>query len=82
MAVIAATAGIVSKPNDVFRVVQALTAGNNVITHNLGFAPAMVIVRNNATGSMIDVNVVAETATAVTIYTPVAVTLASISIDV
>lgn len=67
--------------NDVFRVVQPLVAGNNVITHNLGFSPVEVEVRNNATGSEISVNVVAESTNSVTIFVPVAVAQARISID-
>lgn len=66
---------------DVFRAVQPLVAGNNVITHNLTSAPVEVEVRNNATGAQIAVRVVAETPTTTTIFVPVAVASARISID-
>jgi hypothetical protein len=73
--------GIVTQQNDVVRVTQALVAGNNVITHNFGFAPVEVEVRNNATGAEIAVRVVAESTNSVTIFVPVAVALARISLD-
>lgn len=68
--------------DDVFRIVQPLVVGNNVITHNLGKAPVEIEVRNAATGAEISVSVVAETTTSVTISVPVAVASARISIDV
>lgn len=66
---------------DVVRVVQPLAAGNNVVTHNLGFAPVMVEVRNNASGAGITAQVVAESTNSVTLFVPVAVAMARISID-
>ncbi|MGL5736911.1 MAG: hypothetical protein ACRCYS_18760 [Beijerinckiaceae bacterium] len=66
---------------DVFRVIQPLVAGNNVIAHPLGLSPVEVEVRNNATGAEIAVRVVAESLTSVTINVPVAVAAARISID-
>ena len=68
--------------NDVFRVVQALAAGNNVVTHNLNFAPVEVEVRDNVTGAIITARVVAESTGSVTLFVPVAVAAARISIDV
>lgn len=76
------TNGIVVQQNDVFRVVQPLVAGNNVITHNLGFSPVEVEVRNNANGAIISATVVAESTNTTTIFVPVAVASARISIDV
>jgi hypothetical protein len=76
------TNGISSQQNDVFRVVQPLVAGNNVITHNLGFAPVMVEVRNNnAAGAIITHGIVAESTNSVTISVGVAVAMVRISID-
>jgi hypothetical protein len=73
--------GIVTQQNDVLRLTQPLVAGNNVITHNFGFAPVEVEVRNNATGAIISTTVVAESTNTVTIFVPVAVALARISLD-
>lgn len=73
--------GIVTQQNDVVRVVQPLVAGNNVIAHNFGFAPVEVEVRNNATGAIITATVVAESTNSVTIFVPVAVAMARISVD-
>jgi hypothetical protein len=81
MALTLGTNGIVVQQNDVVRVVQPLVAGNNVITHNLGFAPVEVEVLNNATGSPISARVVGESTNTVTIFVPVAVAAARISID-
>jgi hypothetical protein len=75
------TNGVSSQQNDVFRVVQPLVAGNNVITHNLGFAPVECEIRNNANGAIITHNVVAESTNSVTVSVGVAVLLAKISID-
>jgi hypothetical protein len=66
---------------DVVRVTTALAAGNNVITHNLGKAPVEVEVRNAATGALVSVNVVAETANTITLFAPVASPIYRISID-
>lgn len=71
----------VSEKNDVFRVVQSLSPGANTITHNLGFLPSEVEVRNNSTGAQLSVRITNETSTAVTIFVPVAV-VARITIDV
>ena len=73
--------GIVTQQNDVVRVVQPLVAGNNVITHNFGFSPVEVEVLNNATGAIISARVVAGSTNTVTIFVPVAVALARISLD-
>jgi hypothetical protein len=73
--------GIVTQQNDVLRLTQPLVAGNNVLTHNFGFAPVEVEVRNNATGAIISATVVAESTNTVTIFVPVAVALARISLD-
>jgi hypothetical protein len=74
--------GIVTQQNDVFRVVQPLVAGNNVIVDNAGFTAREVEVRNTATGAEIAVRVVAESTNSVTIFVPVAVASARISTDV
>ena len=58
--------------NDVLRIVQPLVAGSNVITHNLGFVPTEVEIRDNITGDEISLRVTAETATTVTLFVPVA----------
>lgn len=81
MALTSGVNGIVTQQNDVFRVTQALVAGNNVITHNLGFSPVEAEVRNNATGAIISATVVAESTNSVTIFVPVAVASARISLD-
>jgi hypothetical protein len=73
--------GIVTQQNDVLRLTQPLVAGNNVLTHNFGFANVEVEVRNNATGAIISARVVAESTNTVTIFVPVAVALARISLD-
>jgi hypothetical protein len=73
---------------DTFRIVQPLVAGNNVIIHNLGAVAVgagfstEVEVRDNATGATITARVVAETANSVTLFVPVAVAAARITIDV
>lgn len=81
MAMIMGVAGVQSVQNDVVRVTQPLVAGNNVITHNFGFSPVEVEVLNNATGAIISARVVAESTNTVTIFVPVAVALARISLD-
>jgi hypothetical protein len=74
-------AGINVQQNDVFRVVQALAAGANVVTHNLGFSPVTVTVLNNTTGAIVTHQVTAESTASVTINVAVAVASARISID-
>lgn len=81
MSLTVGAAGLLTSQADIVRVAQPLVAGNNVITHNLGFSPVEVEVRNNATGAEIAVRVVAETINSVTIFVPVAVASARISID-
>jgi hypothetical protein len=81
MGMIMGVAGVQSVQNDVLRLTQPLVAGNNVLTHNFGFAPVEVEVRNNATGATISARVVAESTNTVTIFVPVAVALARISLD-
>lgn len=66
---------------DVFRIVQPLVAGNNVITHGLGSAPVEVEVRNAANGAVITHRVVVEAPNAVTISVAVAVGSARVSVD-
>lgn len=81
----AATMGAMSVQTptiDVFRVVQPLAAGNNVVTHNLGSLPVEVEVRNNATGASISATVTENSNNQITIFVPVAVASARISIDV
>jgi len=63
-----------------FRVIQALVIGANTITHNLGYSPVMVEVRDNVTGSEIAVRVTGETATTTTIDASVVVAAARITI--
>lgn len=81
MSLTVGAAGLLTSQADVVRVSQPLVAGNNVITHNLGFGPVEVEVRNNSTGAEIAVRVIAETINSVTIFVPVAVASARISID-
>jgi hypothetical protein len=73
--------GVTVQQNDVFRVVQPLVAGNNVIVDNAGFTAREVEVRNTATGAEIAVRIVAESTNSVTIFVPVAVASARISTD-
>jgi hypothetical protein len=66
-----------------FRVVQNLSAGNNVITHNLALASpfaTIVEVRDNSTGSIINHRVISETTNTVTINIPIATTNSRITI--
>jgi hypothetical protein len=73
---------VVATPQpDVVRVSQPLVAGNNVITHNFGFSSVEVEVRNSATGDTISARVVAEGLNTVTLFVPVAVASARITID-
>jgi hypothetical protein len=65
---------------NLFRVVQALVVGPNVITHNLGQSAVMVEVRDNVTGADIAVAVTGETTTTTTINVSLAVAAARISI--
>jgi hypothetical protein len=81
MSLTVGAAGLMTSQADVVRVSQPLVAGNNVITHNLGFGPVEVEVRNNLNGAIITATVIAETLTTVTIFVPVAVASARISID-
>ena len=66
---------------DVFRITQPLVAGNNIINHGLPGGQVEVEVRNNATGAEISARVVAEAVGSTTIFVPVAVASARISID-
>jgi hypothetical protein len=75
------TSASVNISKDVRRFLQPLVAGNNVIAHVFGSSPVEVEVRNDLTGALISARVVAETINAVTIFVPVAVTSARISID-
>ena len=81
MALSTGAPGITVQQNDVFRVVQPLVAGNNVITDNAGFTSRQIEVRNNVTGAEIAVRVIAESTNSFTIFTPVAVASARISSD-
>jgi hypothetical protein len=72
---------IVVPRNDVFRVVQPLVAGNNVITHNLGFSPVEVEVRDTITGALVAVRAINETNNSVVLRVAVAMTSVKISID-
>jgi hypothetical protein len=81
MSMTVGAAGLLTSQADIVRVTQPLVAGDNIITHNLGFSPVEVEVRNNSTGAEIAVRVVAETINSVTIFVPVAVASARISID-
>lgn len=67
--------------DDVFRVVQPLVAGNNVIAVPSGTAVYEVEVRNAANGAIITARVVAETPTSFTINVPVDVASARITWD-
>jgi hypothetical protein len=81
MSLTVGAAGLMTSQADVVRVSQPLVAGNNVITHNLGFGPVEVEVRNNLNGAIVTARVVAETINTVTINVAVAVASARISID-
>jgi hypothetical protein len=81
MSLTAGVNGILVQENDVKRFKQPLVAGNNVITHNFGFSPTEVEVRNDANGALISATVVGETNTTTTIFVPVAVLSARISLD-
>lgn len=67
--------------DDVFRIVQPLVAGNNVITVPSGTANYEVEVRNAANGAIITARVVAETPTSFTINVAVPVASAKITWD-
>lgn len=81
MSLTVGAAGLLTSQADIVRVTQPLVAGNNTITHNLGFSPVEVEVRNAATGAIISARVVAETINTVTINIPVAVASARVSVD-
>jgi hypothetical protein len=81
MSLTVGAAGLLTSQADVVRVTQPLVAGNNVITHNLGFSPVEVEVRNAATGAIITARVIAETLNNITLFVPVAVASARITID-
>jgi hypothetical protein len=66
---------------DVVRLIQPLVAGNNVLVHNFGFSSVEVEVRNSTTGAPITARVVAEASNTVTLFVPVAVASARITID-
>jgi hypothetical protein len=67
---------------DLFRVVQPLVAGNNIIAHGLPGIATQVEVRNATTGAVITARVVSEIAGSTTIAVAVAVASARITIDV
>jgi hypothetical protein len=81
MSLTVGAAGLLTSQADVVRVTQPLVAGNNVIAHNLGFSPVEVEVRNAATGAIITARVIAETLNNITLFVPVAVASARITID-
>jgi hypothetical protein len=81
MSLTVGAAGLLTSQADVVRVTQPLVAGNNVITHNFGFSPVEVEVRNAATGAIISARVIAETLNNITLFVPVAVASARITID-
>lgn len=63
-----------------YRLVQALVAGDNTITHNLGNSQIIVSVRDDTTGDDINVRVLSETANSCIINVVSAVLLARITI--
>lgn len=65
-----------------FRVVAALVAGDNTITHNLGLSDSSVIVdvRDNATGAIISARVTAEASNSITLNVAAAITNVRITI--
>jgi hypothetical protein len=73
--------GVTVQQNDVLRLVQPLVAGNNVLTHNFGFAPVEVQIFNNITGAIVTFTVVAESSNSVTIFVPMAVAMVRINLD-
>lgn len=64
--------GIVTQQNDIFRVVQPLVAGNNVIVDNAGFTARQIETRDNVTGAVLNLRVVAESTNSFTLFVPVA----------
>jgi hypothetical protein len=56
---------------DTVRIITNLVVGNNVLVHNLGKSVVTVDARDNATGSWIDVRVVAENINSTTVFVPV-----------
>lgn len=64
--------GIVTQQNDVVRIVQPLVAGNNVITDNAGFVARQIETRDNVTGAVLNLRVVAESTNSFTLFVPVA----------
>lgn len=65
-----------------YRVVQGLSSGNNLITHNLGLSNTATIVevRDNVTGSEISVRVLSESTNSLVINVPSALTNCRITI--
>lgn len=83
MTISSGTNGIVTAQNDVVRIVQALVAGNNVITDNAGFTARQIETRDNITGAVINLRVVAESTNSFTLFVPVApANLVRISVDI
>lgn len=71
MAMIMGVAGVQSVQNDVVRVVQPLVAGNNIIVDNAGFTARQIETRDNVTGAVLNLRVVAESTNSFTLFVPV-----------
>ena len=72
MSLTVGTNGLFVQQNDVFRVVQPLVAGNNVIVDNAGFTARQIETRDNVTGATLNLRVVAESTSSFTLFVPVA----------
>jgi hypothetical protein len=67
--------------DDVYRIVQPLVAGDNIINHPLNKIPVEVEVRDATTGAIVQIRTINETATSVTIVAAVSMASVKISID-
>jgi hypothetical protein len=63
--------GVTVQQNDVIRIVQPLVAGNNVIVDNAGFTARQIETRDNVTGAVLNLRVVAESTNSFTLFVPV-----------
>jgi hypothetical protein len=66
---------------DVFRAVQPLVAGDNIVTHNLGSAAVEVEVRDAVTGGLVSLRTKNESSTSITLVAAVPMSSVRISID-
>lgn len=83
MALTGGVNGIIVQQNDVYRqVISPVPAGNTVVTHNLGFSPVEVEVRDVLTGSLVSVRVTETSNNSVTLAFPVAIAAPGVRVSI